>query len=94
MCSRSTPRVWSRSRSAARGAANPEWAGPAPTEEHALQVATGLLGEPKTWLKEVGIEVIPSQWPDYFPDAPGARVDRSNIAPTFDGRLLGDKFTL
>jgi 3-oxosteroid 1-dehydrogenase len=46
------------------------------------------------FLKSEGIGVMPAAWPDYFPDVPGARADRSIICGTFDGRELGDKFTL
>src|SRR5579864_73766 len=42
----------------------------------------------------LGIAVAQAQWPDYFPDVPGARSDRSIICPTFDGRQLGEHFTL
>ncbi len=42
------------------------------------------------YLKESGVELIVSPWPDYFPAKPGARSDRSLICPTFDGRRLGD----
>lgn len=42
------------------------------------------------FLKESGVELIVSPWPDYFPDKPGARSDRSLICPTYDGRRLGD----
>lgn len=37
-----------------------------------------------------GVPVAAGVWPDYFPDAPGARSDRSLTVPTFDGRKLGD----
>lgn len=33
-------------------------------------------------------------WPDYFPEAPGARADRSVVFPTYDGRRLGAIFPL
>jgi 3-oxosteroid 1-dehydrogenase len=46
------------------------------------------------FMQSLGIVVMAAQWPDYFPDVPGARADRSIICPTFDGRELGDKFTL
>ncbi len=46
------------------------------------------------FMKSQGIAVVQAQWPDYFPDVPGARSDRSIICPTFDGRDLGEKFTL
>lgn len=42
------------------------------------------------YLKASGVELIVSPWPDYFPDKPGARADRSLICPTYDGRRLGD----
>jgi 3-oxosteroid 1-dehydrogenase len=46
------------------------------------------------FMKSLRIEVMPAQWPDYFPNVSGARADRSIICPTFDGRELGDRFTL
>jgi 3-oxosteroid 1-dehydrogenase len=46
------------------------------------------------FMRSLGIAVLPAQWPDYFPDVPGARSDRSIICPTFDGRQLGKHFTL
>ena len=46
------------------------------------------------FLKSMGIPLVPATWPDYFPDVPGARADRSIVCDTFDGRELGDKFTL
>lgn len=46
------------------------------------------------FMKSLGIPIMPSVWPDYFPDAPGARADRSLVCETFDGRELGGKFTL
>lgn len=42
------------------------------------------------YLKGTGVPVMAAAWPDYFPDKPGARSDRSVIVPTFDGRELGD----
>ncbi|HEX7852391.1 MAG TPA: FAD-dependent oxidoreductase [Sphingobium sp.] len=42
------------------------------------------------YLKDSGVPVMAAAWPDYFPDKPGARADRSVICPTFDGRELGD----
>lgn len=46
------------------------------------------------FMRSLGIAVAQAQWPDYFPDVPGARADRSIICPTFDGRQLGEHFTL
>jgi 3-oxosteroid 1-dehydrogenase len=46
------------------------------------------------FLQSLGVAVMAATWPDYFPDAPGARADRSIICPTFDGRELGEHFTL
>lgn len=42
------------------------------------------------FLRQAGVRMFAAAWPDYFPDAPGARADRSVICPTFDGRRLGD----
>ncbi len=42
------------------------------------------------YLKSTGVEVIAAAWPDYEALKPGARDDRSVIAPIFDGRELGD----
>ncbi len=46
------------------------------------------------FMQSVGLNVTQAYWPDYFADAPGARTDRSLVCPTFDGRLLGEKFPL
>jgi 3-oxosteroid 1-dehydrogenase len=46
------------------------------------------------FLQSLGIAVMAATWPDYFPDTPGARADRSIICPVFDGRELGPQFTL
>jgi 3-oxosteroid 1-dehydrogenase len=46
------------------------------------------------FLKSLGVPVTAATWPDYYPGASGARNDRSLVCATFDGRDLGDKFTL
>lgn len=46
------------------------------------------------FLKDSGIAMTASDWPDYFPEAPGARSDRAILCPTFDGRRLGAMFPL
>jgi 3-oxosteroid 1-dehydrogenase len=46
------------------------------------------------YLKTLGVPVAAGVWPDYFPDLPGARADRSLVCDTFDGRQLGDMFPL
>jgi 3-oxosteroid 1-dehydrogenase len=46
------------------------------------------------FMKSLGIPIMPAAWPDYYPHAPSARADRSLIVDTFDGRELGDHFTL
>lgn len=43
------------------------------------------------YLAGTGVQVQAGVWPDYFPDKPGARSDRSIVCPTFDGRQLGDE---
>jgi len=42
------------------------------------------------YLKGTGVDIAAAAWPDYYPDKPGARSDRSVIVNTFDGRELGD----
>lgn len=42
------------------------------------------------YLKGTGVDLLAAAWPDYMPDRPGARADRSVVVPTFDGRELGD----
>lgn len=42
------------------------------------------------YLKGTGVDLMAAAWPDYMPDRPGARADRSVVVPTFDGRELGD----
>jgi 3-oxosteroid 1-dehydrogenase len=80
------------------------------SREQALDYLTGIIQGPVRrdrleayvdsgremvgFLKSLGIGIMPAAWPDYFPDAPGARSDRSLVCSTFDGRALGDKFTL
>ncbi|MDM8010938.1 MAG: FAD-dependent oxidoreductase [Parasphingorhabdus sp.] len=46
------------------------------------------------FLKEIGMEPVPMPWPDYFPEAPGARADRSVVFPMYDGSRLGEFFPL
>lgn len=55
-----------------------------------IDQAPALVG----FLKETGVDLTVSTWPDYFPDAPGARSDRAILCPTFDGRRLGRMFPL
>lgn len=42
------------------------------------------------YLKDAGVNLTAAAWPDYMPDKPGSRADRSVVVPTFDGRELGD----
>jgi 3-oxosteroid 1-dehydrogenase len=46
------------------------------------------------FLSAQGIAPTVATWPDYYPDKPGARSDRSLVFGTFDGRELGEHFTL
>jgi 3-oxosteroid 1-dehydrogenase len=46
------------------------------------------------YLKSLGLPLAAGVWPDYFPELPGARADRSLVCDTFDGRELGDRFPL
>jgi 3-oxosteroid 1-dehydrogenase len=46
------------------------------------------------FLTSLGISIFAATWPDYYPDVPGARSDRSLVCPLFDGTQLGSQFTL
>lgn len=59
-------------------------------DEERLAAYVDRAPEMLRFLKDSGVPVMAAAWPDYFPDAPGARADRSIICPTFDGRQLGD----
>ncbi|MDE2301037.1 MAG: FAD-dependent oxidoreductase [Sphingomonadales bacterium] len=61
-----------------------------PVNEERLGAYLDAAPEMLRFLKASGVQVMAAAWPDYFPDRPGARADRSVIVPTFDGRLLGD----
>ncbi len=76
------------------------------TREATLQYLDSLIGKPvdrkrleayvdeapqmARYLKGLGVQLVGAPWPDYYPDKPGARADRSVICLTFDGRELGD----
>lgn len=61
-----------------------------PVNRQRLEAFVDVAPEMLKYLKGTGVEVLAAAWPDYFPDKPGARADRSVICPTFDGRELGD----
>lgn len=61
-----------------------------PVNRRRLEAFVDGAPEMLKYLKSTGVEVLAAAWPDYFPDRPGARTDRSVICPTFDGRELGD----
>lgn len=65
-----------------------------PVRRDRLEAYVDQAREMAGFLKSTGVDIAPAQWPDYYPDTPGARADRSLVASTFDGRELGDKFTL
>ena len=46
------------------------------------------------FLAKLGMTPVVATWPDYYPNAKCARSDRSIIFPTYDGRELGEQFTL
>lgn len=62
-----------------------------PVNAERLEAYVDNAPEMLRFLKKAGVPVIAAAWPDYFPDRPGARSDRSVISPTFDGRELGDR---
>jgi 3-oxosteroid 1-dehydrogenase len=65
-----------------------------PIQRERLEACVDAGPEMVRFMQSLGIAVMQAQWPDYYPDTPGARSDRSIICPTFDGRELGENFTL
>lgn len=66
-----------------------------PVRRDRLEAYVDQAPEMLRFVKSLGVPVAPAPYyPDYFPTAPNARVDRSILCDTFDGRELGDKFPL
>ena len=66
-----------------------------PVNRERLEAYVDQAPEMLRFVKSLGVPVAPAPYyPDYFPDAPNARVDRSILCDTFDGRELGDRFVL
>jgi len=65
-----------------------------PIQQDRLEAFVDQAPEMVRFIKSLDIDVQAAQWPDYYPDVPGARSDRSLVCSTFDGRDLGDNFTL
>ncbi|HSW12730.1 MAG TPA: FAD-dependent oxidoreductase [Solimonas sp.] len=66
-----------------------------PVQRDRLEAYVDQAPEMLRFVKSLGVPVAPAAYyPDYFPQAPNARVDRSIICETFDGRELGDRFPL
>ena len=61
-----------------------------PVNRERLEAFVDTASEMVHYMKGTGVEVIVAAWPDYEALKPGARTDRSVIAPIFDGRELGD----
>ncbi len=61
-----------------------------PVNQARLEAYVDMAPEMTRFMQDSGVEVQAGVWPDYFPDEPGARSDRSLTIPTFDGRKLGD----
>lgn len=59
-----------------------------------LEAYVDKAPEMARYLRDSGVPIAAGVWPDYFPDLPGARSDRSLVSDTFDGRELGDMFPL
>jgi 3-oxosteroid 1-dehydrogenase len=62
-----------------------------PVNERRLEAYVDQAPQMLAFLTGTGVPVQSGVWPDYFPDRPGARSDRSLTVPTFDGRKLGDQ---
>jgi len=65
-----------------------------PVQRDRLEAYVDQGPEMIRFLKSLGLPLATAAWPDYFPHVPGARADRSIVCDTFDGRELGDRFTL
>jgi 3-oxosteroid 1-dehydrogenase len=65
-----------------------------PVQRDRLDAYLDQAPELARFIKSLGIPLNVAAWPDYYPLAPGARVDRSLICDTFDGRELGEHFPL
>ena len=65
-----------------------------PVQRDRLDAYLDHAPEMARFIKSLGIPLNVAAWPDYYPAAPSARVDRSLICDTFDGRDLGDHFPL
>ena len=61
-----------------------------PVNRTRLEAFVDTAPEMLHYMNGSGVEVVAAAWPDYEPLKPGARADRSVIAPIFDGRELGD----
>lgn len=62
-----------------------------PVNRHRLEAYVDEAPRMLGYLRSTGVSFLSAAWPDYFPDCPGARADRSVLVPTFDGRRLGDR---
>lgn len=65
-----------------------------PIQRDRLDAYLDNAPEMARFIKSLGIPLGVAAWPDYYPQAPSARADRSLICDTFDGRQLGEHFTL
>lgn len=66
-----------------------------PVRRDRLEAYVDQAPEMLRFLKSLGMPVAPAPYyPDYFPSAPNARVDRSILCDTCDGRELGEHFPL
>jgi len=64
-----------------------------PIQRDRLEAYVDQARDMVRFLVAQGITPIVATWPDYYPDRPGARSDRSLVFGTFDGRELGEHFT-
>ena len=67
---------------------------PGPVQRDRLAAYLDNAPEMARFMKSLGIPIGVAAWPDYYPNAPQARADRSLICDTFDGRELGEHFPL
>ncbi len=65
-----------------------------PVQRDRLEAYVDGAPQMASFLQSLGLPIGAGVWPDYFPELPGARADRSVVCDTFDGRRLGRMFPL
>ncbi len=65
-----------------------------PVQRERLEAYVDQGPEMLAFLRSLGFKFDVIPWPDYMPDVPGSRFDRSIVFPKYNGVRLGDRFML